>query len=517
MLVRLAGGRRHEGARADAPHRQRARDRHRHAHPRGRGRGAGLDRRGDGAGAARPGRHRSAERARRSPPASTSPRRRRRAGRRRAGDLGPARSSTPSCSWSTACPGAAPSRPTSPTLDLTDVERIEVLRGSAPVMYGATSFSGVIQVVRRSPAATPGSLRASGGSYGSGGGSLDVAPAPWAGWTRALALDGGHQGFRDDAHRLVARPPALAQPQGGRQGPAGASTSTPAWSTRARPARTRARGRPLSPRVPLDANHNPDGRLPRPPPLRRPARLRPADERRPAGRRRSPTPHAASDALRGLPDSDLDATDANATGFQQTDRHQRAVLRLATWSGRATRSLRVVAGVDFLHGNGESKGGVFDYLARARRLESAARQLPRRRPRTCAPATAASSSAATVSSSGTPARAGGSRAGLRLNVDERGPRRGRAAGRGGARNRRAPTCGRAAARPCPGRPGRAARTSCACSRDYRNTFKPAVFDFGLGEARERAGILKPETAQSYELGASGRLLDGASRSSCRAS
>src|SRR5262249_23434934 len=39
------------------------------------------------------------------------------------------------------------------TLNLRDVERIEVLRGSAPVTYGATSFVGVIHVVHK-PAAT---------------------------------------------------------------------------------------------------------------------------------------------------------------------------------------------------------------------------------------------------------------------------------------------------------------------------------------------------------------------------
>jgi iron complex outermembrane recepter protein len=34
------------------------------------------------------------------------------------------------------------------TLDLNDVERIEILKGAAPVMYGATSFVGVIHVIR---------------------------------------------------------------------------------------------------------------------------------------------------------------------------------------------------------------------------------------------------------------------------------------------------------------------------------------------------------------------------------
>src|SRR4029077_19364419 len=42
------------------------------------------------------------------------------------------------------------------TLDMPDVDRIEVLRGSAPVMFGATSFVGVIQVIHRQPGAPGG-------------------------------------------------------------------------------------------------------------------------------------------------------------------------------------------------------------------------------------------------------------------------------------------------------------------------------------------------------------------------
>jgi outer membrane receptor protein involved in Fe transport len=37
--------------------------------------------------------------------------------------------------------------PSIQTLNLNNVERIEILRGAAPVMYGATSFVGVIQVI----------------------------------------------------------------------------------------------------------------------------------------------------------------------------------------------------------------------------------------------------------------------------------------------------------------------------------------------------------------------------------
>ena len=39
--------------------------------------------------------------------------------------------------------------PALPSLDLANVDRIEILRGSAPVLFGATSFFGVIHVIHR--------------------------------------------------------------------------------------------------------------------------------------------------------------------------------------------------------------------------------------------------------------------------------------------------------------------------------------------------------------------------------
>ncbi|HSF15919.1 MAG TPA: hypothetical protein VLK65_10245 [Vicinamibacteria bacterium] len=43
---------------------------------------------------------------------------------------------------------------------------------------------------------------------------------------------------------------------------------------------------------------------------------------------------------------------------------------------------------------------------------------------------------------------------------------------------------------------------------YKNTFKPAAFDFGLaGESGgEEDGLLEPETGASYEVGLKGRLM-----------
>jgi iron complex outermembrane receptor protein len=84
------------------------------------------------------------------------------------------------------------------TLDLTDVDRIEVLRGAAPVMYGATSFVGVIQVIHRQPGAPGGSVSAWGGSYGSGGGTASAPLPAIGGYRQSLIVNGEQQGFSQD-------------------------------------------------------------------------------------------------------------------------------------------------------------------------------------------------------------------------------------------------------------------------------------------------------------------------------
>ena len=73
-------------------------------------------------------------------------------------------------------------------------------RGPAPVMYGATSFVGVIQVVRRR-SRREGRPRggSSGGSYGSGGGALTFGFPTWLRASHSsLSGDFERQGFKDD-------------------------------------------------------------------------------------------------------------------------------------------------------------------------------------------------------------------------------------------------------------------------------------------------------------------------------
>src|SRR5271168_3310671 len=57
------------------------------------------------------------------------------------------------------------------TLDLNDVERVEILKGAAPVMYGATSFVGVVQVLHYPAGQAANEADISYGSYNSARGS----------------------------------------------------------------------------------------------------------------------------------------------------------------------------------------------------------------------------------------------------------------------------------------------------------------------------------------------------------
>src|SRR3954469_8858103 len=84
------------------------------------------------------------------------------------------------------------------TLDLNDIERIEVLRGPAPVTYGATSFVGVIQVVHKGIESKDRTLTLHGGTYGSGGAVFSTPIPLGVNWSSRLSVDGERLGFPDD-------------------------------------------------------------------------------------------------------------------------------------------------------------------------------------------------------------------------------------------------------------------------------------------------------------------------------
>jgi outer membrane receptor protein involved in Fe transport len=66
------------------------------------------------------------------------------------------------------------------SVELTGVDRIEILRGAAPVLYGATSFVGVIHVIHHAPGEAQGVAEVSGGSYDSGAARVET-PLPGGG------------------------------------------------------------------------------------------------------------------------------------------------------------------------------------------------------------------------------------------------------------------------------------------------------------------------------------------------
>jgi len=391
--------------------------------------------------------------------------------------------------------------PSLSTLDLRDVVRIEVQRGPAPVMYGATSFVGVIQVVRHSPASSPGRFTLSGGSYDSGSGALSTGLPSWAGIDSAIAGDFERQGFRDDrtsfkkGHVLWRNRKAL---QSG-----AVSFDLDGTFVRQSPASPHPRqGTVLSPLVPLDSNQNPVG-----------AHL---DENRFLARvayDRTLAPgswstllsftHSSQDQYRGFL-TDISNIHPNAAGFRADiggndlyfDTH------LAWTKGKRWRA---VAGLDYLFGSAEAKGDTFDYGVALDGSNSPS-TIPLREERAIDDKRNFAGLYGNVE--WTPVARLRLEGGLRLNhtKEER--------GEGEEEKSAAGEAAREAWRPS----GGAGVTWTAWQRgpdllrlfaSYKNTFKPAAIDWNLAEdpgAEGEGGILEPETASSYEAGAKTELL-----------
>src|SRR6516225_6294098 len=90
------------------------------------------------------------------------------------------------------------------TLDFTNTERIEVLKGAAPVMYGATSFVGVVNVIHYPAGQAAQQADLAYGSYGSWRGSASLALPGTPSYRQSLAVDGEKLGFAD-ARESVSR------------------------------------------------------------------------------------------------------------------------------------------------------------------------------------------------------------------------------------------------------------------------------------------------------------------------
>lgn len=83
------------------------------------------------------------------------------------------------------------------SLEMNNVERIEVVKGAAPVTYGATSFVGVVNVLHYAAGEAANEANIGAGSYGSARGSTALALSPLGNYRHSLAVSGESLGFAD--------------------------------------------------------------------------------------------------------------------------------------------------------------------------------------------------------------------------------------------------------------------------------------------------------------------------------
>jgi iron complex outermembrane receptor protein len=89
------------------------------------------------------------------------------------------------------------------TLNMNDVQRIEVLKGSAPVMFGATSFVGVVQELHYPAGEAANEAELSYGNHGSARGQASFVLPQVGDYRQSLAIDGESLGFADRRERVA--------------------------------------------------------------------------------------------------------------------------------------------------------------------------------------------------------------------------------------------------------------------------------------------------------------------------
>ena len=247
------------------------------------------------------------------------------------------------------------------SLDIANVERIEVLKGAAPVSYGATSFVGVIHVIHYAAGQGPARVEVGAGSYGSARISAAI-PLSDAGaaWRQSLLVDADTTQLSvdragwDRAHLLYRG-----------AGEVGAGTFTVdadgMFLNQDPTSPVPRQGGQLSPLVPDDANINPRGAK--------------QDEDRgqlalgyvlPTGIGDWSTQLAyarsVGDNVRGFlrPDFAVDGVTHNADGFQQ-DVHRTEVYFDSHVATPLNERTTLVWGLDYMYGKGDQQSQNFEY------------------------------------------------------------------------------------------------------------------------------------------------------------
>ena len=259
-------------------------------------------------------------------------------------------------------PAGGAFNPALTTLDLTNVERIEVMRGAAPVMYGTTSFVGVIHVIHYQPGSRKegrGDYRLGLGNYGSGIAAVTLDLPALGGYRQSLTVNGEKRGFKDDdtgfdrGHVLY---------RGRTEGAGGTFRIDFDGSVvNQNPASPHVRqGAVLSSATPLDANYNPsDAKIDED----RFHLVGGYDKNLSNGRWSTTVAltHTTKDTVRGFLSSVSNAS-PNAFGYEQ-DLSLTDVYLDTHWEGKVGSALQIVAGLDHLYGRGEAESETFAYHA----------------------------------------------------------------------------------------------------------------------------------------------------------
>jgi outer membrane receptor protein involved in Fe transport len=247
------------------------------------------------------------------------------------------------------------------SLDLNNIQRIEVLRGAAPVSFGATSFVGVIQVIHYPAGTGPTRAEVRVGSRGGSGVSMiaPVAAASPGGMASSLAVDVDRQRQsvdRSDFERAHALYRGRADIGGGSFGmdiDASVVNQTPASP---HPVENHA----LSPRFPLDANINPaDARLDE-------TRFQLAlnyshDTALGEFASRLSLARTNGDIVKGFLRADFsDGSSVNADGYRQARRTDEGYFDAHFSSPLSPRNM-LIWGMDYLYGSGSQRSDNFEY------------------------------------------------------------------------------------------------------------------------------------------------------------
>lgn len=407
-------------------------------------------------------------------------------------------------------PAGGAFNPALTTLDLNNIERIEVMRGAAPVMYGATSFVGVIHVRHYAAGQADQRLSASVGGPSGRFGSFSVnAATVLSDGEFKQSVSGNLEKRRfTDERAGVERGHVLY-----RLGRGGFHLDADVVRLQQEPDSPvlRDAATVLTTRTPVDANHNP-----------RDAKIDTTRIAISAGYAASTglglwdttlaLANTRDDLVKGyLDNAPLLADPVSARGYAQ----ERTITDLyfdSHLNSRPFETLGLTWGVDALLGKGEQESAVFPYTVN--RDGSGAPSS--RTARTCAPNPPTCESnesederqflGAYVQADWAVTPRWTLLGGLRLNQTHE-----MQEGEDDSTNPPTQVTDEETETRFSGSLGSSYKLwdggadHLIAYADYRNTFKPAAIDFG---PEGEANILEPETAHAYEGGFKGALLDG---------